>query len=141
MPKQSEAQRETVERVMHEYKQGELKIRGSGPKVKSRRQAIAIALNEAGATNQKSPAENRRNLRRTKGKERRGETAEAEAEGKAAQEHTLHGTARRSRSSGGSRASARGGESKSDLYAEARRRNVPGRSKMSKGELERALGH
>lgn len=29
--------------------------------------------------------------------------------------------------------------SKADLYAEARRRNVPGRSKMNKAELERAL--
>lgn len=36
-----------VHRVMHEYKQGELKTRG-GRKVRSRRQAIAIAMSESG---------------------------------------------------------------------------------------------
>ena len=35
-----------VEKVMHEYKEGELKT-GSGRNVKSRKQAVAIALNEA----------------------------------------------------------------------------------------------
>lgn len=37
-----------VEKVMHEYKHGELHSGSKkGPKVKSRSQAIAIALNEA----------------------------------------------------------------------------------------------
>lgn len=36
MAKESKAQKETVERVMHEFKHGELKTRG-GAKVKSRR--------------------------------------------------------------------------------------------------------
>lgn len=49
MPKESEGQRDTVDRVMHEYKHGELKS-SSGGKVKSRKQAVAIALNEAGAS-------------------------------------------------------------------------------------------
>jgi hypothetical protein len=139
--KQSGAQRQTVKRVMHEFKHGELKIRGSGPKVKSRSQAIAIALREAGATNQESPAENRRNLTRTKAKERRGETAEAEREGKRAQDRTMKSaTQRRRRSSASPRgASARGERTKDQLYAEARRRDIPGRSRMSKAELERAL--
>jgi len=35
-----------VEKVMHEYKEGTLKS-SSGKKVKSRKQAIAIALSEA----------------------------------------------------------------------------------------------
>ena len=35
-----------IEKVMHEYKMGTLKS-SSGKKVKSRRQAIAIALSEA----------------------------------------------------------------------------------------------
>lgn len=35
-----------VKKVMHEYKHGELKS-GSGGKVKSRKQAVAIALSEA----------------------------------------------------------------------------------------------
>lgn len=33
-----------------------------------------------------------------------------------------------------------GGRTKAQLYADAKRKNVPGRSKMSKAELERALG-
>lgn len=53
MPKQTPRQKKTVERVMHEYKQGELESGGTGKKVKSRRQAIAIALSEAGASRKK----------------------------------------------------------------------------------------
>lgn len=41
MPKQSPAQREIMERVMHEFKRGEL-ASSSGRKVKSRQQAIVI---------------------------------------------------------------------------------------------------
>ncbi len=38
-----------VEKVMHEYKEGELHSGSKqGPKVKSRKQAIAIAMSEAG---------------------------------------------------------------------------------------------
>lgn len=41
-----------VEKVMHEYKVGTLKSGkkgpGKGPKVKSKKQAVAIALSEAG---------------------------------------------------------------------------------------------
>src|ERR687889_221264 len=59
MAKQSNAQKETVERVMHEFKHGDLRIRGTGPKVKNPKQAIAIALHEAGASNQESPKEKR----------------------------------------------------------------------------------
>ena len=33
------------------------------------------------------------------------------------------------------------GESKATLYAEAKRRDIPGRSGMSKAELQKALGH
>ncbi|MFC7400045.1 DUF6496 domain-containing protein [Chelatococcus sp. GCM10030263] len=137
---QSGEQKETVSRVMHEYKHGELRIRGKGPKVKNPKQAIAIALHEAGATNQESPRKNKDNLHRTKQKERHGETAEARTEGKAAQNRTMkEATARRS----AKKASDGQGDGKSrdDLYAEAKRRNIPGRSKMSKAELERALHH
>src|SRR5215208_1314032 len=74
---QSKEQKETIERVMHEFKHGELRIRGTGPKVKNPKQAIAIALHEAGASNEESPKKNRENLKRTKAKERRGETAQA----------------------------------------------------------------
>jgi hypothetical protein len=47
MPKPGESKDETVERVMHEYKQGDLKS-SSGDKVKSRNQAIAIGISESG---------------------------------------------------------------------------------------------
>jgi DNA-binding transcriptional LysR family regulator len=70
MPKESKAQKETIERVMHEQKNGELKT-STEKKVKSRKQAIAIALHEAGASNQESSAKNRQNLKRTKAREAR----------------------------------------------------------------------
>ncbi len=79
---ESKAQKETVGRVMHEFKHGELRS-GGGKKVANPKQAVAIALSEAGASNEQTPAENERRLRRTKAKERRGETAQAEAEGPA----------------------------------------------------------
>jgi hypothetical protein len=82
MPRQSKPQKETVERVMHEFKHGELRSGTSGQKVKNPRQAIAIALSEAGASNQQTPKENEEHFRRTKAKERRGETAQDEVEGK-----------------------------------------------------------
>ncbi len=81
MPKESKEQKESVGRVMHEYKHGELET-GTGKPVKSRRQAIAIALHEAGASNQESPAKNRENLKKTKKKEREGKTAKQEKEGR-----------------------------------------------------------
>jgi hypothetical protein len=43
-----------VEKVMHEYKRGELKS-SSGDKVKSRKQAIAIGLSEAREAGAKVP--------------------------------------------------------------------------------------
>ena len=108
MTSQSRAQKETIERVMHEFKHGELETRGR--KVRNPKQAVAIALHEAGASNQESPQKNRENLKRTKAKERQAKT--------------------------GARS---GGPSRAELYAEARRRGIPGRSKMSKGDLEQAL--
>jgi hypothetical protein len=81
MAKTSPRQRKTMGRVMHEFKHGELK-RSQGGKVKSRRQAVAIALHEAGASKYESKEENKRDFARTKSKERRGETAQQEREGK-----------------------------------------------------------
>jgi hypothetical protein len=134
---ESKEQRGTVERVMHEYKEGELRTgRGKGPKVKSRKQAVAIALHESGSTNKESPKKNKQNLARTKGKERKGQTAEAEKEGKRAQNRTVHKGESRGRAGG-----SHGGETKEALYAKAKARDIPGRSKMSKGELQRALSH
>ena len=72
--KQSPKQQEIVGRVMHEFKHGQLDS-SSGRKVKNPRQAIAIALHEAGASRDETPAGNRRNLARTKAKERQAGTA------------------------------------------------------------------
>jgi hypothetical protein len=44
-----------VEKAMHEMKRGELKSGGSGKKVKSRKQAIAIGLSEARRAGGKVP--------------------------------------------------------------------------------------
>jgi hypothetical protein len=108
---QSKQQKETVERVMHEFKHGELQT-SRGRKVKNPKQAVAIGLREAGASKYESKEKNRENLKRTKQRERRAATAKDRREGD---------------------------KTKSELYAEARRRDVRGRSKMDKGELERAL--
>src|SRR5260221_2708201 len=111
MPRhQTPAQRETVERVMHEFKHGELKTARGARKVKNPKQAIAIALHEAGSSKFESPAENKRNLRRTKAKERRGETYRDEVEGKKRRVP----------------AKAAGEKTKAQLYAEAKRRDIPG---------------
>ncbi len=80
LAKQSGAQSRTVGRVMHEWKHGELE-RSRGGKVKSRRQAVVVALSEAGASNQQSRGENRRRLADTKAEERRGQTAQQRKEG------------------------------------------------------------
>jgi hypothetical protein len=84
MAKPTPRQRRIEGRVLHEFKHGELKSGKAGKtgKVKSRKQAIAIALSEAGASKYKSSAKNRSSLAKTKRKEARGATAEQEREGK-----------------------------------------------------------
>jgi hypothetical protein len=101
MPRrQSPRQRRKVGSVMHEFKKGRLKS-STGAKVKNPKQAIAIALSEAGASD---PARRKAKKATSSGRRRGGERTRAE------------------------------------LYREARRKNLPGRSKMSKAELARALG-
>ena len=97
MAKESPKQQRIVGRVMHEFKQGELES-GGGGKVKNPRQAIAIALSEAGASNRQSPAQNK------------------------------HARARTER-----------GETRADLYEQAQQAGVPGRSRMTKEDLRRAV--
>jgi hypothetical protein len=46
---------ETGKEAMHKYKEGELKSGKSGKKVKSREQAVAIGLSEAGQKGAKVP--------------------------------------------------------------------------------------
>ena len=69
MAKQSKAQKDTMERVMHEFKHGELKT-SAGQKVKNSEQAVAIGLSESGASKYATKEENDRNLKRTKNLER-----------------------------------------------------------------------
>jgi hypothetical protein len=99
---QRKDQKQVMERVMHEFKEGELKS-GGGEKVTDRRQAVAIGLSESGSSNQQTPAENRKRLAKAR-RDARGD-----------------------------------GPTRAELYAEAKRRGVAGRSKMTKAELERAL--
>jgi Family of unknown function (DUF6496) len=135
---QSPGQKRTVERVMHEYKHGELKTARGARKVKNPKQAIAIALHEAGASNQESTAANARNQRHTKAKESRGETYQDETEGHRATKKTYaRATAR---SNGGAKAREHE-KTRAELYAEAKRRDVPGRSTMNKAQLAHALHH
>ena len=112
---ETKAQKETVERVMHEWKHGELKG-PDGAKITDRKQAVAIGLSEAGASDRVTPAQNRHNLRHAKAAERAGRTGQQESEGKASPQRN-----------------------RSELYAEARKHDIPGRSRMNKAQLEKAL--
>ena len=84
MAKTTARQRKTSGRIMHEFKHGELKRgrSGKGGKVKSRKQAIAIALHESGASKYQTKSQNRRNLAKSKRKEASGQTGQQEREGK-----------------------------------------------------------
>jgi|TARA_A100001015_G_scaffold179878_1_gene200052 hypothetical protein len=48
LPKTTDKKQKKVSKVMREFKKGKLNIGKSKKKVKNRKQAIAIALNEAG---------------------------------------------------------------------------------------------
>jgi hypothetical protein len=84
MAKTTPRRRKTTGRVMHEFKHGELKSGrgGKGGNVKSRRQAIAIAIKEAGASRYESQKENARNRKKYERKEAEGKTYQQEREGK-----------------------------------------------------------
>jgi hypothetical protein len=123
MAKESMAQRKTTGRVMHEFKHGELKSGpgGKGGKVKSRRQAIAIALNEAGASKYESKSENKRNLATSKRKEAAGKTGQQEREGKS---HVgARGKRESTRAMGGKNATKRTAAGKKAAQTRARRRS------------------
>jgi hypothetical protein len=155
MASTSPRQRRITGRVMHEFKHGELKRGRSGRagKVKSRRQAIAIALEEAGKSKYESGRRNRRNLRRTESKEAKGRTAQQEREGKshvgargkresarAMGGRDARKTTARGRKASRARSRKSDGHTRQELYAKARRQHIEGRSKMSKRQLENALG-
>ena len=106
---QNRAQKEIIGRVMHEFKHGDLD--GNGGKVRNPKQAIAIALSEAGATNRQSPETNRWRLAETKRRERSAQNPQAR----------------------------RDGPTREALYEEAARKGIAGRSRMNKAALQRAL--
>jgi hypothetical protein len=139
-------------RVMHEFEHGELRS-GRGGKVTSRRQAIAIALKEAGASKYESERENRRNLRRSERKEARGKTYQQEREGKShvgargkressramGGRNATHRTARGSKAARSRARNGHNGATKQQLYKKAKALHIPGRSRMTKRQLENAL--
>ena len=59
MPKYSKKAQQKVEKVMHEFKEGKLKMGHSGKKVKSRKQAVAIGISEARERGMKVPPKKR----------------------------------------------------------------------------------
>src|SRR6516225_9991823 len=154
MARSSPRQRKTMGRVMHEFKHGELKggRAGRAGKVKNRRQAIAIALKEAGASKYASARENRRNRARSARKEAHGATYQQEREGRS---HVgARGRRESSRAMGGRNArkiTARGRKAararslesgtptKAQLYRRAKAHGIAGRSKLTKQQLANAL--
>jgi Family of unknown function (DUF6496) len=155
MASETPRQKRITGRVMHEFKHGELKSgrNGKGGTVKSRRQAIAIALEEAGASRYESGSRNRRNLRRTEKKEAQGRTGQQEREGKShvgayrKRETTWAMSGRdarkitaRGRKTATARSRKPDGHTRQELYAKAQRKRIEGRSRMSKRQLENALG-
>jgi hypothetical protein len=149
MAKTTPRQRRTEGRVMHEFKHGELKS-GRGGEVKNRKQAIAIALNEAGASKYESEHKNRSNRARTERKEAKGQTGQQEREGKShigAQdkrestraEGGKDATSLTAAGKRGARSRAGGGATRAELYEKAKKQNIPERSKMTKVQLENAL--
>ena len=153
MAKTTPRQRKTLGRVMHEYTHGELKSGpgGKGGKVKSRRQAIAIALHEAGASKYDSDAANRRSRAWAQRKEARGKTAQQAAEGRShvgargrrESSPAMGGknatkTTRRGRKAANVRARRSSGTTRAELYRRAQARRIAGRSRMTKHAGERA---
>ena len=155
MASESSRQKRITGRVMHEFKHGELESGRGGKAGKVRNSAPGDCHRTSGSRRleirQRAP--NRRNLRRTESKEARGRTAQQEREGKShvgasrKRESTkaIGGRNARKQTARGHRAAvARArkadGHTRQELYAKARTRHVEGRSKMTKRQLENALG-
>src|SRR5262245_8366030 len=123
MASTSPRQRKTTGRGMHALKHGETKSGrgGKGGKVKSRRQAIAIALKEAGTSKYETKGENKRNFAKTKRKEARGQTFQQEREGKS---HVgARGRRESSRAMGGKNARARTSRCRAAARTRARKKS------------------
>ena len=71
--KYSKSASKDVEREMHKYKRGKLKS-GSGRKVKSRKQAIAIGLSEAREKGKKVPSKKKSSKSKSRKKSRKSKS-------------------------------------------------------------------
>ena len=140
MANQSPRQKQTVARVMHEFKTGEL-ASGEGGKagrVKSPRQAIAIALSEAGASRTQTPAEKRHARARTESGE---DAAPKDEGGTRGQAKAKSGKAPRAPAAPqrAAKAEPAAEPTHAQLMKQARQAAIPGRSRMTKEQLKRAL--
>lgn len=99
MARQTPDQKKAIKKTMRAFKEGELES-SAGHKVENPKQAIAIALNEAGAAR----------------------VAQGAGKGEGARRRRADGPTQR------------------ELYEQARRKGLPGRSRMTKAQLARALG-
>ena len=107
MPRETGRQKKKIEKVLHEFKKGELKQK-SGRRVTDHKQAVAIALSEAGVSRQRKPGGTSANGQRKSDTKRRGQQADTS-------------------------------KTRAELYREATRRGIAGRSRMTKQELAKAL--
>jgi hypothetical protein len=108
---------------MHEYKHGELKSGrgGKGGKVKSRKQAIAIALHESGQSKYDTKREQKSSFGKAKRKEATGRTAQQEREGKS---HVgARGKRESSRAMGGKNATKRTRRARTSSRSSSRSRS------------------
>ncbi|WP_431270862.1 hypothetical protein [Dankookia sp. P2] len=96
--------------------------------MKSQRQAVAIALHEAGASRDETPAKNRRNLRVTKARERKSEETRASLYAEATQRGDRR-TVTHDQGGAGTGAAA----------ALKRGRNLPGQPRAIQGILDAAM--
>lgn len=143
MARQSKAQQKTVSRTMHTYKKGAL-TSGSGRTVKNPKQAIAIGLSEAGAsrTQGKGAGRSAAASKDSATPKRRGRPPGGQSKAGAAAKTAVKKTATQSKRTGKSptaRRAPRNGDysgwTRLELYQQASKKDIPGRSRMSKAEL------
>jgi hypothetical protein len=97
-PMARKQQRRKVGKVMHEYKEGKLRS-GSGRKVKSRRQAVAIAMSESGQSRRKRPS-TRKSASSRSAAGRKSETRKSTTRKSATRKSTARKSTTKRRSSG-----------------------------------------
>jgi hypothetical protein len=107
--------------------------RGSTPKQERQYKHIESSERKRGA----SPGRAKEIAARTVNKQR-AQSGQTSSGGSGSSGSTKSSGSKRSTSSSGS-SSARGGTTFRELYAEAQRRDIKGRSSMDKAQLERAL--